>query len=88
MGEEKYIPTGSFCNQGLIAFKQYIENGILDEATVTKDFALNERQIPRLKAELEAAGMLGLPAAPSATAESKPATPESKATKPLAPKAE
>ena len=67
MSEEKeqYQATGSFANNSISGFKRYVKDGKLDVEAVTKDYALNERQIPRLTAELEAAGYLQ--AAPAKT---------------------
>jgi hypothetical protein len=53
-----YKPTGSFADQGIVGFKRYVKDGVLDEEKVTAAEGLNARQIPILKIELEAAGLL------------------------------
>ena len=61
MADEEYKVTGSFANNTVVAFKSYVKDGALDVQRVKKDYALNERQIPHLVMELEAAGYLGTP---------------------------
>jgi hypothetical protein len=58
---EEYKVGGSFANNSIVAFKRYVKDGVLDVEAVTKDYALNEGQIPHLEAELKAAGYLEQP---------------------------
>ncbi len=61
-----YKTTGYFTDFPISHFERYVKGGVLDEAEVIKAEALNERQIPHLRRELEAAGIMsGSPALPA-----------------------
>lgn len=81
--KEEYKVTGSFANNGIVAFKPYVKEGKLDVDSVKKDYALNDKQIPMLNAELEAAGYFKTPD----KADTQPLEPVAEA-KPKKPKAE
>lgn len=72
-GKEGYKPTGYFADRSLGHFERYVKDGVLDEARAIEAEALNERQIPQLRRELEAAGMLSGAKAP-ADSRPKPGT--------------
>lgn len=56
--EEKFKPTGHFADREIRTFAPFVQDGELDEAGVMEKWQLNERQIPGLRKELEAAGYL------------------------------
>lgn len=84
MADEEYRVTGSFANNGIVAFKPYVKDGKLDVERVKKEYALNDAQIPMLNAELEAAGYFKTPE----KGDTQPLEPVVIEAKPKKPKAE
>jgi len=78
----EYKPTGFFANRQVHAFKPYVKDGALDAESAKKDWGLNDRQLPFLTKELEAAGIL--PEPPEAVAPQGASDPNKPLSPPLA----